>query len=79
MSEQFYGYCFPEPGGWHTPAVILNSPEEVFHYTQLQGRTGIFQEVRITDSGDHVVVQMIEGKYVWPEEWKQFNREDAAG
>lgn len=39
----------------------------------------MFREVRVTDSGDHIVVQMIDGQYVWPEEWKQFNKEDAAG
>ncbi|MFD0868799.1 hypothetical protein [Paenibacillus residui] len=79
LSEQFYGYCFPEPDGWHTPAVTLNSAEEVFRYTQLHGRTGMFREIRVTDSGDHIVVQMVDGKYTWPEEWKQFNKEDAAG
>jgi hypothetical protein len=75
MSERFYGYCFPEPDGWHTPAVTLNSADEVFRYTQLHGKTGMFREVRVTDSGDHTVVQMIDGKYVWPEEWKQVNKE----
>ncbi len=79
MSEKFYGYCFPEPDGWHTPAVMLNSPEDVYRYTQLHGRTGVFREVCVTDGGDHVVVQMIDGQYVWPEEWKKFNREDAVG
>lgn len=75
MSEIFYGYCFPELGGWHTPSVTLKSAEEVYKYTQLQGKTGLFREVRITDSGDHTVVQMIDGQYVWPEEWKIFNGE----
>jgi len=76
MAEHFYGFCFPEPGGWHTPSVTLNTPEEIYRYTQLHGRTGIFREVRVTDGGDSIVVQMIDGKYVWPEEWKQLNKGD---
>ncbi|MNC64033.1 hypothetical protein D3C75_1142030 [compost metagenome] len=74
--ERFYGYCYPEPDGWHTPAVTLNSPEEVYRYTQTQGRTGIFREVRVTDEDDSIVAQMIDGQYVWPEEWKQLNKGD---
>ncbi|WP_144024773.1 hypothetical protein [Paenibacillus odorifer] len=76
MEEQFYGFNFPEPGGWHTPSVTLNTPEEVYRYTQLHGKTGIFREVRVTDGGDSIVVQMIDGQYVWPEEWKQLNKGD---
>jgi hypothetical protein len=76
MSEEtFYGYCFPVPGEWHTPAVILSSVQEVYRYTQLHGKTGMFREVRIADSGDFTVVQMIDGEYVFPEEWKQLNKE----
>ncbi|MEK4106896.1 hypothetical protein NST28_22620 [Paenibacillus sp. FSL R10-2791] len=78
MEERFYGFCFPEPGTWHTPSVTLNTPEEVYRYTQLHGRTGIFREVRVTDSDDFMVVQMIDGKYTWPEEWKQLNKEEAS-
>jgi hypothetical protein len=70
----FYGYCFPEPDGdWHTPKVTLNSPEEVYRYTQLQGN--LFREVRVTDTEDFTVVQMIDKKYTFPEEWKKFNKE----
>jgi len=76
LSENFYGYCFPEPNGWHTPAVTLESPEAIYRYTQLHGKTGMFREIRVTDSGDFMVVQMIDGKYVWPEEWKQLNGEE---
>jgi hypothetical protein len=44
----FYAYCFPEPDGdWHTPKVTLNSPDEVYRYTQLQGN--LFREVRVTE------------------------------
>ncbi|ETT45740.1 hypothetical protein C162_20441 [Paenibacillus sp. FSL R7-269] len=60
--EQFYGYCFPEPGGWHTPSVTLNTPDEIYRYTQVQGRTGVFREVRVTDGDDSIVVQMIDGQ-----------------
>ncbi|MEK4196013.1 hypothetical protein NYE59_23250 [Paenibacillus sp. FSL L8-0323] len=74
MEERFYGFYFPEPGTWHTPSVTLNTPEEVYRYTQLHGRTGMFREVRVTDGGDFTVVQMIDGLYVWPEEWKQLNK-----
>lgn len=75
--EQFYGYCYPEPDGWHTPSVTLNTPEEVYRYTQLHGKTGMFREIRVTDSDDLMVVQMIDGKYTWPEEWKQLNKGEA--
>ncbi|WP_340394897.1 hypothetical protein [Paenibacillus sp. FSL E2-0177] len=78
MEERFYGFCFPEPGTWHTPSVTLNTPEEVYSYTQLHGRTGIFREIRVTDSDDFMVVQMIDGKYTWPEEWKQLNKGEAS-
>lgn len=78
MNDVFYGYCFPKPGGWHTPAVKLNGPEEVFRYTQLHGKGPLFREVRVTDIGDNMVVQMIDGEYTWPEEWKTFNKEDGA-
>lgn len=74
-TEQFYGYCFPVAGEWHTPSVTLRSPEEVYRYTQLHGKSGMFQEVRVTDESDHVVVQMVDGNYTWPEEWKQLNKE----
>ncbi|MEC0131505.1 hypothetical protein [Paenibacillus odorifer] len=56
--------------------MTLNTPEEVYRYTQLHGRTGIFREIRVTDSDDFMVVQMIDGKYTWPEEWKQLNKGD---
>lgn len=72
-AEQFFGYCFPEAGGWHTPSVTLQTPD--YRYTQLHGKTGLFQEVRVTDQSDHIVVQMIDGIYTWPEEWKQLNKE----
>ncbi|MEC0169879.1 hypothetical protein [Paenibacillus graminis] len=77
--ERFYGYCYPEPDGWHTPAVTLNGPEEAYRYTQLHGKTGMFREVRVTDGGDFTVVQMIDGKYTWPEEWKQLNNREGNG
>jgi hypothetical protein len=73
MPETFYAYCYPQPGGWHTPAVELKTPEEIYRYTQLHGRGPFFREVRVTDSGDCMVVQMIDGQYIWPEEWKEFN------
>lgn len=70
----FYGYCFPKSGGdWHTPKINLKTAEDVFRYTQLQGR--IFGEVRVTDESDFTVVQMVNGKYTFPEEWKVFNKQ----
>ncbi|WP_136604640.1 hypothetical protein [Paenibacillus dokdonensis] len=75
MKETFYGYCFPIPGEWHTPEATLQDTEEVYRYTQLHGKTGMFREVRVTDSEDFMVVQMIDGQYVFPEEWKKFNGE----
>jgi hypothetical protein len=74
-NEKFYAYCFPEIDGWHTPAVELNGAEDIYRYTKLHGRTGMFQEIRVTDKNDLTVVQMIDGKYIWPEEWKVLNKE----
>lgn len=64
MTEKFLGYCYPEANGWHTPSVTLNTPEEIYRYTQLHGKSGMFQEVRVTDQSDHIVVQIVDGQYV---------------
>lgn len=63
----FYGYCFPEENGWHTPKVRLDSPEEVWNYLQLQKQ--MFEEVRITDEDDFTVAHALRGKIVFPPEW----------
>jgi hypothetical protein len=68
----FKAYCFPEPDGWHTPAVTLNDAQEVYNYTQLQ--SCLFREVRVVDDEGFTVVQIIDKKYTFPEEWKVFNK-----
>lgn len=54
----FYGYCFPEPDGWHTPAVTLTSAEEAIRYCQLHHTR--FREIRITDPSDFLVMHVID-------------------
>jgi len=67
----YLGYCMDRFGRYPAP-VQLADPSEVFHYCQLQKT---FQyEVRIVDpSDDAIIVQVIQGEYVHPEEWKKFN------
>lgn len=70
--EVFYGYCFPKEGGsWHTPIVTLNNSDEIYRYTQLHKR--FFEEIRVTDIMDSIIVHMIKGQYVYPPEWVFFN------
>lgn len=68
----FKAYCFPVPNEWHTPAIILKDAEDIFRYTQLQSK--LFREVRVVDEDDFIVVQIIDGLYTFPEEWKKFNK-----
>jgi hypothetical protein len=77
MAEVFYGYCFPERDGWHTPSVTLTSPGQVFNYVNLQKR--LFDEVRITDSDDFLVVQALGGKVVFPPEWVEIEKKMEEG
>ncbi len=72
MSETFKGYCFIEKDGEYCPPMNLKSVEEVHNYVMLQKQ--LFPEVRITDSGDFTVVHALDGKIVFPEEWKAFNK-----
>lgn len=65
----FYGYCYPEPDGWHTPYVTLKDAGEVFCYIRLQSK--LFREVRITDEDDYIVAQVIDGVIVHPVEWQK--------
>lgn len=72
--ETFKGYCFPRGlDGWHTPAVTLRSPEEVFRYTQLHGKNGFNERIVIEDEDGYLVVEMIDGKYTHPQEWLVIN------
>lgn len=67
----FYGYCFPEVDGWHTPKVELETPQEIWSYLRLQKK--IFEEVRITDQDDYTVAHALNGKIVFPPEWKDLD------
>ncbi len=68
---RFLGYCMDEHGRY-PPPVELFGPQQVLQYCELQKH---FQhEVRIVEPvEDAVAVQVINGEYVYPEEWKQFN------
>jgi hypothetical protein len=70
----FYGYCYTEKGGRHTPRVNLETAEDVFRYVNLQ--KGIFPEVRITDDDDYIVVHALDGKIVYPPEWASFDNSE---
>jgi hypothetical protein len=71
LEEIYKGHVITKDGEI-MPPVTLRSTQEVFSYTQLQGM--IFHEVRITDSLDYIVVQMVEGKYTYPPSWvKAYN------
>lgn len=64
---KFWGYCFETIGGKYYPPVTLFGPEEVYNYVNLQKR--FFDEVRITDEDDYLVVHALKGKIIFPEEW----------
>lgn len=63
----FYGYCFVEKNGRHTPPVRLSTVEEVWSYVNIQ--KNLFPEVRIADEDDFTVVHALDGKIVFPPEW----------
>jgi len=68
MKDTFKGYCF-DKNGFHTPAVILNDVPAVISYCKSHG--DLQYEVRITDyMGNSIVMQVIEGVVVWPNELK---------
>jgi len=73
MAEDiFKGYTFSQ-SGVYTPAVELKGAKEVFNYCQLQRH--LHYEVRIVEPlDDAIIVQTINGKYVYPKEWLMFNQ-----
>jgi hypothetical protein len=73
MPEKFYGYCFMEDESY-TPAVTLDDAEDVYRYLNLHGHTGMFKRVIATDGGDHIVAEIIDGKFTFPPEWEKFNK-----
>jgi hypothetical protein len=73
MSETYRGHVVTKEGDF-MPPVTLRSPQEVLSYTRLQGM--MFHEVRVTDSLDCIVVQMVGGKYTFPPSWASaFNKD----
>lgn len=72
MGEKaFHGYCMDKDGYYITP-VHLTSVDEVFSYCELHKHFNY--EVRIVEPiEDAEVVKILEGEYVFPEEWKRFN------
>jgi hypothetical protein len=71
MAEKFHAYCF-DKDGYYGPYVTLTGPEEVFNYCELQKH--LHHEIRvIVPDDDAIVVQVVQGQYIFPEEWKRFN------
>lgn len=71
---KFFGYCFETVGGKYYPCVPLIGTEEVRTYVNLQKH--LFEEIRITDESDCLVVHVLNGKIVFPEEWAIFNNDE---
>jgi hypothetical protein len=58
--------------GMYGPPVTLTGPDEVFKYCELQKH--LHYEIRVVvPSDDAIVVQVKNGLYVFPEQWKMFN------
>lgn len=72
----FYGYCFPEPNGWHTPKVKLAIPELCFRYCMLHSK--LFREIMITDENDFCVMRTLDNVLLipYPNEFVTFSLDD---
>lgn len=71
MTRSYNGYCFDKDGRYSSP-VKLNGPAEVFDFCQQN--KGDHYEIRIVEPvEDAIIVKVINGKYVHPEEWEHFN------
>jgi len=73
-SIKFFGYCFETVNGKYYPCVTLIRVEDVWNYVNLHKH--LFPEVRITDEDDYLVVHVLYGKIVFPEEWSVFNDDE---
>lgn len=63
--EKFFGYCLTPQGYW-TPRAELQDAETAWHYAYLQAQ--LWDEVRITDTGDFCVIHVVNHKLVFPTE-----------
>ncbi len=69
--RMYKGYCMDKYGRYYSP-VTLKEAKEIYDYCQLQKH--FHYEIRIVEpTGDAIVVQVIEGMFVFPEEWKRYN------
>lgn len=59
----FKGYCFFKDGRY-TQGVPLRTKEEAVNYARLQ--SSLHHEVRIVNQEDCIVIQIIEGKLIFP-------------
>lgn len=67
----FWIYSFDELGHYGTP-VKFNEIEDIFNFCELNKFS--HKEIRVVDPKETAtVIQVIEGKYVYPEPWLQFN------
>lgn len=69
--ETYYGYLFVEVDGAHTPSYPLQSIDQIMLFCLAYGEE--YPEIRVTDGGGHIVVQMIENMFTYPQEWEAFN------
>ncbi|MEV2911029.1 hypothetical protein ABNF65_21065 [Paenibacillus larvae] len=68
----FYGYCMDQQGRYPVP-VELKDAQEILNYCELQKN---FQyEIRIIEpKEDALIVHIVDGNYIYPEEWRRFNK-----
>lgn len=59
----FFAYCFDKDDRYYPP-VTLTSVEAVRAYVNLHREH--FREIRITDTDDYIIVQVINGEVIWP-------------
>lgn len=45
------------------------------HLPAEDGRSGMFKRVIATDEDDFCVAEIVDGKFIFPPEWGQFNEE----
>ena len=66
LEEVFFGCCWiitDDRGGW-CPRVRLRGAVEAWNYVNLQAH--LFPEIRITDTGDFMVIHVIAGELLYP-------------
>lgn len=64
QDETFLGYCFFDNGKLFAPPVTLKTVPQAVRYFELQ--KPLQHRVIITDEGDSIVAEAIEGKATFP-------------